>query len=176
MIMARLTKDQWETIRAERATGASFPELASRHGVSHQAIQKRAKKEGWSAAENVGSEIPKRATEKVAGIVATDNPKKKQEAIDAEAERIAEVQRRHREEPNAIRDRLYAGLKSHREAKSKEEKQLAFEDLKAAKISSECLLNIHKAERQAWNLDYQIDVKNLTTEQLEELARGKMPR
>ena len=35
----------------------------------------------------------------------------------------------------------------------KEEKQLAFEDLKAAKISSECLLNIHKAERQAWNMD-----------------------
>lgn len=48
--MARLTPDQWETIRAEREAGASFPEIAKRFYVSHQAIQRRAKKEGWMGA------------------------------------------------------------------------------------------------------------------------------
>ena len=46
--MPRLSADQWETIRAEREAGASFPELADKYGVSHQAIQKRAKRDGWT--------------------------------------------------------------------------------------------------------------------------------
>lgn len=44
--MPRLTADTWETVRAEREAGASFPELAAKFGVSHQAIQKRATPEG----------------------------------------------------------------------------------------------------------------------------------
>ena len=151
--MPRLTQDQWETIRAERESGSSFPVLAAKHGISHQAIQKRAKKEGWSDGADVEGAIHRRATEKVAGIVANANPQKRAEAIDAEAERVAEVQRRHREEPNSIRERLYAGLKAHRAAETKESKQLAFEDLKAAKIASECMSNIHKMERVAYGLE-----------------------
>ncbi|MCX8085754.1 MAG: hypothetical protein N3C63_02505, partial [Rhodocyclaceae bacterium] len=57
------------------------------------------------------------------------------------------------EETNAVRERLYAGLKAHKAALKKEDKVLAFEDLKAAKIASETIINIHKAERQAWGLD-----------------------
>jgi hypothetical protein len=153
--MPRLTADQWETVRAEREAGASFPELAARWGVSHQAIQKRAKAEGWSDGRDVGEIVRRKAAEKVAGVVAACNPKKRAEAINAAADRSAEVIRRHQEESNAIRERLYAGLKAHRAAETKEDKQLAFEDLKAAKISSETLLNIHKAERQAWGLEVQ---------------------
>lgn len=151
--MPRLTRDQWETIRAEREAGASFPELAAKWGVSHQAIQKRAKAEGWGDGQDVGEIIRRKVAEKVAGVVAACNPKKRAEAINAAAERSAEIIKRHQEESNEIRERLYAGLKAHRAAETKEQKQLAFEDLKAAKIASETLLNIHRAERQAWGLD-----------------------
>lgn len=151
--MPRLTADTWETVRAERESGASFPDLAARYGVSHQAIQKHAKADGWEDGADVADAIRRKVAEKVAGVVATANPKKRAEAISAAADRSAEVVKRHQEETNAVRERLYAGMRAHKAAVTKEDKQLAFEDLKAAKISSECLLNIHRAERQAWSLD-----------------------
>ena len=80
--MARLTADQWETIRAEREAGKSFPELAKKHGVSHQAIQKRAKNEGWGDGADIGVTVRRKVAEKVAGVVAGCNPKKKAEALE----------------------------------------------------------------------------------------------
>lgn len=151
--MPRLTADQWETVRAEREAGSSFRELESRHGVSHQAIVKRAKAEGWSNGEDVQAIIRRKVAEKVAGFVAEANPVKKAAALNDAADRTAEVIRRHQEETNAVRERLYAGLRTHKSAQSRDEKLLAFEDLKAAKISSETVLNIHRAERQAWGID-----------------------
>lgn len=151
--LSKLNQEQWDTVRAERESGCSFPELAAKHGVSHQAIQKRAKREGWSGGEDVQEVIRRKVAEKVAGIVAAEHPEKRRQAMDDAADRVADVVRRHQEETNAIRERLYAGLKGHKAATDKAGKQLAFEDLKAAKISSECLLNIHRAERQAWGLD-----------------------
>ncbi len=151
--MARLTVDQWETVRAEREAGASFPELAARHGVSHQAIQKRAKKESWGDGSDLEGAIQRKVSEKVAGVVAGCNPKKRNEAADAEAERRAEVLRRHREEPNAARERIYAGLHAHKAAFDKEGKALAFDDLKAAKIAAEALQIVQAMERKAWGLD-----------------------
>lgn len=93
--MPRLTADQWETIRAEREAGATFRELEDKHGVSHQAIQKRAKDEGWGDGKDVGDTVRSKVAEKVAGVVATDNPKKKAEAIDAEADRAAAIVIQH---------------------------------------------------------------------------------
>lgn len=151
--MPRLTLDQWQTIRAEREAGASFRELAAKYGVSHQAVVKRAAKEQWGDGQDVAELVRRKVAEKVAGVVAGGNPKKRAEAIDAAADRSAEVVRRHQDEVNAVRDRLYAGLKAHRAAETREEKLIAFEDLKAAKIASETLLNVHRAERQAWGLD-----------------------
>ena len=151
--MPRLTADTWETVRAEREAGATFDSLASQYGVSKTAIIKRSKAGAWEDGTDLAAAIRRKVTEKVSGVVTTANPKKKAEAIDAAADRSAEVVKRHQEETNAVRERLYAGLKAHKAAMNKEEKVLAFEDLKAAKISSETILNIHKAERQAWNLD-----------------------
>ena len=147
--MPRLSKEVWAEIRAEREAGASFPELAARWGVSHQAIQKRAKAEGWGDGTNVAEVIRRKVAEKVAGY----NPQKKTAAIDAAAERAAEVVRRHQEETNAARDRLYSGLKAHKAAATKEEKALAFEDLKAAKIAAEALAIIQRLERINWGLE-----------------------
>lgn len=174
--MPRLSKDEWESVRAARETGVSFNQLGRDFGIDKAAIMRRAKKEGWDDGADVQDAIRRQAAKKVSGIVTTGDLQKKAEAIDAEAEKLAEIQRRHREEPNAVRERLYAGLKAHKAAVTREGKQLAFEDLKAAKIASETLLNIHKAERQAWDMDYPIDVKSMSIEQLEQMAKGKLPR
>lgn len=138
--MPRLSADQWETIRAEREAGASFPELADKYGVSHQAIQKRAKAEGWGDGADVAGAIRRKVAEKVAGVVAACNQKKKAEAIDAAAERGAEVVRRHQAEWEDHRAR-FGSVPAD------------FEDGKLAKISAEMLRIRQEGERRAWGLD-----------------------
>lgn len=140
--MARLTADQWGTVRAEREAGASFPELAARHGVSHQAIQKRAKAEGWGDGRDVGDSVRRKVAEKVAGVVADCNPKKKAEAIDAAADEAAGIVRRHRDEWTE-HQRLFPTADI---AKN-------FELGKSAKISAEVLTIRQAGQRKAWNLD-----------------------
>lgn len=149
----------WETIRAEWEAGTSPYALGEKKGnPTRQGITKRMRAEGWVRDSEVT--LRNKVTEKVTGIVTAGDPKKKAIAIDAEAGRRAEVEKRHREEPNAVRERLYAGLKAHKNADLVKDdkdklmgKKLAFEDLKAAKISSEALGNIHTLERKAWRLE-----------------------
>jgi hypothetical protein len=134
----------------------SFRLLAARHGVSFQAIHRRAEREGWADGADVRDTIRRLAEAKASGVDAdgdTTLNEKRAAAIDAAADRAASVIRRHQEEVSAVRERLNAGLVAHREATTLDDKRLAFESLKAAKISSETLLNIHKAERQAWGLE-----------------------
>jgi hypothetical protein len=164
--MPRLTQDQWATVKAEREVGASISGLATKYGIDKAAISRRAKAEGWGDGTDVADVIRRKVNEKINGISTADAPKKKAEAIDAAADRSAEVIRRHQEETNAVRERLYTGLKAHKAAVDKEGKQLAFEDLKAAKISSETVINIHRAERQAWGLDRSENEHTITIERV----------
>lgn len=157
--MPRLSPDQWADIRAEREAGASFGDLASRYDVSKPAIVKRSAREKWGDWSDVAEAVRRKVTEKVTGVVTAD-PVKKAAAIEAAADRAVEVLRRHQAEPEAIRAVLYAGLEAHRIATTKAEKGLAFDDLKAAKISSEAILNLHRAERQAFNLGIDSDQRS----------------
>jgi hypothetical protein len=141
----------WEQVRAEFEAGATIRGLSKTHGVSRAAIQKRAAKEGW--AQDAEPAIQRKVTEKVAGVVATCNPKKKAEAIDAEAERRAAVIKRHRDEWSGARERLYAGLTARRAASDAKAKALAFDDLKAAKIAAETLQIMQNNERKNHRLD-----------------------
>ncbi|OZB49421.1 MAG: hypothetical protein B7X60_01280 [Polynucleobacter sp. 39-45-136] len=51
--MARLTEEQWSEVRAHYATGRyANRDLAEMYGVSHVAIQKKAKAEEWSKADS----------------------------------------------------------------------------------------------------------------------------
>lgn len=138
--MPRLTADQWETVRAEREAGASFGELAARHGVSKPAIVKRAKTEGWGDGKDVGEAYRSKVTEKVTGIVTVGDPKKKAAALEAAAAQGAEVVRRQQEDWDAHRAR-FAGVPAD------------FEEGKHAKISAEMLAIRHKGERAAWGLE-----------------------
>ena len=138
--MPRLTSDQWENVRAEREAGASFPELAGRHDVSHQAIQKRAKAEGWSDGQDVAELIRRKVAEKVAGVVATENPKKKAEAIASAAEHGASVIREHQAEWEAHR-KHFGSVPDD------------FEAGKHMKISAEALTIRQRGERLSHGLD-----------------------
>jgi hypothetical protein len=151
--MPRLTGSQWEDIRAGREAGRSFRDLAEEYNVSHQAIMKQAKAGGWGDGSDVGEIVRRKVAAKVAGVVATDNPKKKAVALNSAADRAFEVLRRHQEEPEVARERVHTGLKAHKEAQTKEDKALAFDDLKAAKIAAEAMQIIHSMERKAWHLD-----------------------
>lgn len=156
-------KIDWERIRAEWEAGGSFRGLGKKHPVSYVTIKKHADKEGWS--RNLEAQIRKRVSEKVVGINDVSS-KKQEQAIDAEAERRVAVIQRHRKEWDASRERLYAGLAAHKNASLREDgtketdqatiinnKKLAFEDLKAAKISSEAMTLIQAGERRAWKID-----------------------
>lgn len=138
--MPRLTADVWETVRAEREAGASFPDLAARFGVSHQAIQKRAKAEGWGDGQDVREAVRRKVAEKVARVVATENPKKKAEAIDRAAEAVADVVRAHQDEWQDHRT-LFGSV------------PIDFERGKLAKISAETITIRQKGERLAHGID-----------------------
>lgn len=137
--MPRLTADVWETVRAEREAGASFPELASRWHISHQAIQRRAKKEQWGDGRDVGEVVRRKVAEKIAGVAGC-NPKKKAEALDAAASRVAQIVTLHQQE-----------WADHREQFGSVPED--FDAGKLAKISAEMLKIRQEGERRAHGLD-----------------------
>jgi hypothetical protein len=112
----------------------------------------RASRDGWIRTEATKQEVKRRALEKATKVVPHD-PDRLDAAIDAKADKTVEVIQRHREEINAVRGLMYAGIREHKQAKTMIEKQVAFETLKAAKITSETVRNMHVSERKAWNLD-----------------------
>jgi len=138
--MARLSKDDWETVRAEREAGASFPELAAKWGVSHQAVQKHAKAGKWGDGSNVADTIRRKVAEKVAGVGAGCNPQKKEAALDAAAALVADVVDRHRADTAVHRERFGAVPKD-------------WDDGKLAKVAMETILLRIKAERASYGLD-----------------------
>ena len=166
--MPRLSRETWSDVRAEREAGASFGELAAKYGVDKAAIVRRAKAEGWTDGTDVADIIRRKVTEKLTGTSPTA-PEKKAAAIDAAAERAAEVIRRHQEETNAARERLYSGLRAHKAAVTKDEKVLAFEDLKAAKIAAEALAIIQRLER----INFGLEESNAKPEIVIERSYGK---
>lgn len=170
--MARLTADQWSSIRAEReAAGTSFRELAAKYKVSDAAIVKRSKSEGWSDGSDVDGVINRKVSEKVSGVVSADDPKKKAAAIDAEADRKAAVVNRHRQEWTQV-----AALRQEAVNVRNSDPDVAFSKAKLAKITAEMTKIQQDGERKAWGLDIIIDPKQLeqmSDEQLEAIASGK---
>jgi hypothetical protein len=150
--MPRLSRDTWAQIRAEREAGLSFGLLASRYGISKTAIIQRAKAEGWGDGADVAELVRRKACARLTGVDITDH-QKRAAAIDAAAELAADVIRRHQAEAEQVRELLWRGLEAHRAAETLDEKRLAFETLKAAKISSETLTNLQRMERISYGLD-----------------------
>lgn len=156
--MPRQTADAWDSIRAEREAGASFGDLASRYDVSKPAIVRRAKAEKWGDGSDLGDAVRRKVTEKVTGIVTTANAKKKAEAMDAEAEKVAEVARRHRKEWEQV-----VMLRQEALAARKVDQKDAFEKAKLAKITAEMTAIQQAGERKAWGLDVQSEAEIIIT-------------
>lgn len=129
----------WETIRAEYEAGTSQADLSRRHGVSRKAIQKHITAEGWT--QGSSGTVNRMAEDKVAGIVAGCDPKKKAEALNRAADAVAAVMRRHKAEwerhQALIDEALEAG---------------DFDKAKLAKITAETLKIRQEGERRAWGI------------------------
>jgi hypothetical protein len=161
----------WEAIRAEYETGASAASLAHKYGCSHTAINNKVKSQGWC--RDVEDAIRRKVSEKVSGIVSGCNPKKKAEAMDAEASRRADVVQRHRDEWEEHKDIVDTAIGTK-----------DFEAAKLAKITAETLKIRQEAERKAWAIDIQVaPVTNITIshqgptatiEEIQEVLKGNM--
>lgn len=131
----------WETIRAEYEAGATQGDLSRRHGCSRKAIQKRIGSEGWVQGD-VRVQIARIVEEKVAGVVAGSDPKKRAKALEKEADKRLDVVLRQREE-----------VATQKQLINKAIQDKDFDFAKLAKITAEALQIAHNMERKAWGLD-----------------------
>lgn len=162
--MPRLAAEQWAEIRARREAGESFPSLANAFGVSHQAIQKRALKEGWGDGTDVGAAVRRKVAEKVAGVVAGCNPAQAAALIDRAAEIGAEIIAKHQQD--WVDHREFFGSVSQ-----------DFDAGRHAKINAEALKILQEGERKAYNLEPVLgDITKLSDAQIDALASGKVPK
>ncbi|MDC6033459.1 hypothetical protein [Proteus mirabilis] len=190
-------RPDWEAIEsAYRAGVMSIREIASQYEITHQAISKRAKKEGWE--RDLKAKVKARAENlvakrEVATLVATEKAISERQLIEANAEVIANVRmehrgdiRRARELTNNLFDELSAECADVPALRKLGELMFSPDDngrdklneiyhsiislperVKSAKALSETLKNLVGLERQAYGLD---DVQpNKTASQLSEL-------
>ncbi len=190
-------RPDWEAIEsAYRAGVMSIREIASQYEITHQAISKRAKKEGWE--RDLKAKVKARAENlvakrEVASLVATEKAISERQLIEANAEVIANVRmehrgdiRRARELTNNLFDELSAECADVPALRKLGELMFSLDDngrdklneiyhsiislperVKSAKALSETLKNLVGLERQAYGLD---DVQpNKTASQLSEL-------
>ncbi|MDC9737056.1 hypothetical protein PSF98_00490 [Proteus mirabilis] len=190
-------RPDWEAIEsAYRAGVMSLREIASQHDITHGAINKRAKKEGWE--RNLKEKINQKAEalvskREVSTKVSTEKAISERILIEANAEVIANVRmehrgdiRRARELTNNLFDELTAECADVPALRNLGKLMLNPDDngrdklneiyhsiislperVKSAKALSETLKNLVGLERQAYGLD---DVQpNKTASQLSEL-------
>ncbi len=190
-------RPDWEAIEsAYRAGVMSIREIASQYEITHQAISKRAKKEGWE--RDLKAKVKARAENlvakrEVATLVATEKAISERQLIEANAEVIANVRmehrgdiRRARELTNNLFDELSAECADVAALRKLGELMLNPDDngrdklneiynsiislperVKSVKALSDTLKNLVSLERQAYGLD---DVQpNKTASQLSEL-------
>ncbi|HCD1115796.1 TPA: hypothetical protein JD713_RS01870 [Proteus mirabilis] len=190
-------RPDWEAIEpAYRAGVMSIREIASQYEITHQAISKRAKKEGWE--RDLKAKVKARAENlvakrEVASLVATEKAISERQLIEANAEVIANVRmehrgdiRRARELTNNLFDELSAECADVPALRKLGELMFSPDDngrdklneiyhsiislperVKSAKALSETLKNLVGLERQAYGLD---DAQpNKTASQLSEL-------
>ncbi|WP_419210509.1 hypothetical protein ABRP32_04850 [Providencia manganoxydans] len=190
-------RPDWEAIEsAYRAGVMSLREIASQHGITHGAINKKAKKEGWE--RNLKEKINQKAEalvskREVSTKVSTEKVVSERILIEANAEVIANVRmehrgdiRRARELTNNLFDELSAECADVPALSKLGELMFSPDDngrdklneiynsiislperVKSVKALSETLKNLVGLERQAYGLD---EVQpNKTASQLSEL-------
>jgi predicted DNA-binding protein YlxM (UPF0122 family) len=178
-----MTKPDWEAIEsAYRAGLMSVREIASQHGISHTAINKQAKKEGWE--RDLKAKIKAKADalvskREVSKQVSTERAISERQLIEASAEVIANVRMEHRGDirrarsiTNALFDELAAEsadlasleklgeLMFNPDDKGQDRLSEIYhkvismpERVKSVKALSDALKNLISLERQAYDID-----------------------
>jgi hypothetical protein len=178
-----MTKPDWEAIEsAYRAGLMSVREIASQHGISHTAINKQAKKEGWE--RDLKAKIKAKADalvskRQVSRQVSKEKAISERQLIEATAEVIANVRMEHRGDirrarsiTNALFDELGAEcadiaaleklgeLMADPDDNGRDKLNEIYhavigmpERVKAVKALSEALKNLISLERQAYDID-----------------------
>ncbi|WP_208952084.1 hypothetical protein [Rahnella sp. ChDrAdgB13] len=178
-----MTKPDWEAIEsAYRAGLMSIRELASQHGITHGAINKRAKRDGWE--RDLKAKIKAKADalvskREVSTQVSTEKALSERILIEANAEVIASVRMEHRGDirrarsiTNALFDELGAECADVEALRKLGEMMLDPDDngrdrlneiyqsiismperVKSVKALSDALKNLIGLERQAYDID-----------------------
>jgi hypothetical protein len=171
--------------------------------VTEEAIRLRRKAEGWTKRGTLGSQVEKAHLAADAGTGSqqphpevpdlyelgdpelggsnsgprmggqegpTDDELGASERVEKDAVQLrTELLDRHREEWKLARKLLYRAAREALKAKG-------FETAKFAKITAEALSIVQAGERKAWGLDAaQADLKNLSDDDLQRIAEGRMP-
>lgn len=153
--MARATQEQWAAARFEWETDPikSYADIATKLGVTRQAVAKRASEEGWARAPEL-ADLAKRAQLKadqrqvatVAGVVVG--------SVDLTTEKATLASREAAEDIRAdVIERHRADWAEHRTHFTLGAIVEDFEMGKKAKISAEMLKIRQQGEREAYGLD-----------------------
>lgn len=173
-------KTDWEAIEREyRAGQLSVSEIGRQHGVSHTAINKKAKLQGWT--KNLAAKVRQVVSDRlVSDEVSTANAR---ETVEAAASRVVDVVRSHRKDISTGRLMVQALFEELAEATEKrDEIEEAIEDetagsspgnmkrraamLRAVALPSRAstmqslagaVKTLVQLERQAFNIDSQPD-------------------
>ncbi|MFA5922580.1 MAG: hypothetical protein WC856_15040 [Methylococcaceae bacterium] len=159
-------------LKKDETNGAPWVRVSSMHGIN---IVAQKKADQIAIDKNTDEKLDKKLDEK---SKLDANPIKKAQASKEESEDLrASVLVRHREDLSEARNGTIAAKEKHKTAVTMDDKRIAFEDLKAAKIHTETLRLTQDGERKAWNLDDPPDLSKYSIAQLEEAKiTGKLPR
>ena len=166
----------YEKIKKDEVGGKPWVRVSSMHGINIVAQKKADRiaidKTTTEKPDNKPDAKPDQKPEPDTNLI------KKAQASKEESEDLrAAVLVRHREDLKGARDAVITAKGRHKKAVTIDEKRIAFEDLRAAKILTETLRLIQDGERKAWNLDDPPDLSKYSVEQLKEAKiTGKLPR
>lgn len=175
-------RHDWVNIRAKYEAGASSRSLAVKYKISHTAINKHVRSEGWI--QDVSKSLQQKTDAKVAGVVSGGNSKKVAEALDLEAQKRADIITGHRKEWEIV-----SGLRGLALQYAKDDAPQSFDRMKLAKITSEVTAIKQIGERKAWgivdvssgtnisisnaNVNASFNIENMSDEELDAIiARG----
>ncbi|MBF0529197.1 MAG: hypothetical protein HQK55_07985 [Deltaproteobacteria bacterium] len=127
--------------------------LSRKHNVSRKAIQVHIRKDMWI--QDVSSDLQRAVEAKVAGVVAGCDLRRKAGAIEAEAQRRADVEFRQRKDWEPLQKKLNLCVSGLPEKPEEEDSKL--KTIKAMiatiKAAAEAMMTIHGGERKSWRLD-----------------------
>jgi hypothetical protein len=200
--MARLTKEQWASIRSEweysvdkPSYGVAAKRAAEKYGFSSpdrasvtRAAQRDEKNHNpWvrqGALPGINQNAHRKADALAISNIVSDNGEistptdiKKRVAATEDSEDLrATVLNRHRNEWKMVQLLRQEALKERNDLAADSVKK-SFERAKLAKITAELTQIQQAGERRAWGLDdMAVDVTKLSDAQLQDLIAGKMPK